>query len=156
MLLLAACGGGPPMQDDGSGDDQVDGGSPETTGSGTAMDRRGNDARDLAGTRWVLTGLNGGGLVEGTRITLAFQRDALRGNAGCNSYGSRKVRAANGFFEVGPVEMTMVGCKGAVGRQESAYLEALQAPGTYRLREDRLEIRDDSGETTLLFRKETG
>jgi len=43
---------------------------------------------DLVETEWVLTSINGGPLLEGTNITLAFYPSELSGFAGCNGYGA--------------------------------------------------------------------
>lgn len=107
----------------------------------------------LAGTRWTLTALNGREPLEGTGITLSFRDGGVRGDAGCNSYSANDARTEDGAFRIGPVATTRIACKGPVGEQESAYLKALQTPGTYRLSGDRLEVRNASGETILVFQK---
>ncbi len=100
--------------------------------------------------------LRGRDLVSGTEITLEFDRDAVwGGTSGCNSYGSFVVRAESGAIDIGADTLTTIGCRGPVGRQESVYLEALDASRTYRVEGDRLKLRDQSTRTILIFEKET-
>ena len=100
-----------------------------------------HDSGELVGTEWTLKSLNGQDLVKGTRITLDFDKDFVRGNSGCNSYGG-KVTMRNGVMKVKApgFETTLIGCPGAIGRQENDYLDTLANGSEYRLEDDRLEI----------------
>ncbi len=118
---------------------------------------RPNAPIDLDGTKWVLTSLNGSGLVEGSNITLNFAEGQLNGFAGCNNYGAEYTSADEGTLTIPEIEITLQLCQTPEGimQQEDAYIETLRNGAAYRIIDDRLEIGDASGETTLVFtRKE--
>jgi heat shock protein HslJ len=114
---------------------------------------------DLAGTKWVLALLNGNRLIEGTEITLNLEETSLGGSMGCNGYGggpdSGKYTATDdGTLAIShPIAVTVQLCSTPEGimEQEAAYIKALQGAAAYRVINDRLEIADASGETTLVF-----
>jgi len=144
-LLLAACDR--PENTHTTSDKEPTSMMETTGGSGSR-----NDPGELTGTEWALTSLNGRELIEDTSITLDFDRDAVRGNAGCNAYGGN-VGMRNGVMKVRgrSFDMTLVGCGGTIGRQEKDYLDALENGAGYRVVDDRLEIRNAEGETTLVY-----
>ena len=118
----------------------------------------GERSADLAGTEWVLTSLNGEEPLEGTEITLKFEETYLSGSMGCNNYGggrdSGKYAATDrGALAVLQLAVTVQLCSEPEGimEQEEAYIEALRSAETYRVVDDRLEIADASGATTLVF-----
>ncbi len=115
----------------------------------------------LEGTQWQLTSLNGEALLEGTHITLAFEGDALSGFAGCNAYGGGPdgggyAAAPDGSLTIPPIAITLMACTSPAGvmAQEEAYVEALQQAATYRVVDDRLELQNAAGETTLVFNQQ--
>jgi heat shock protein HslJ len=122
-------------------------------------------ARDpLNNTRWALLSLHGEPLLEGTRITLEFSRGFIRGFAGCNEYDSRQVigdaeirgmykATEDGSLDTPGVTLTLLACLTPEGAndQEDAYLEALAKAVAFRLVENRLELQDATGRTTLVF-----
>ena len=115
----------------------------------------------LEDTEWVLTSLNGGSLIEGTNVTLGFTGGGLSGFAGCNAYGgghdSGKFIATNdGSLTIPAIAITAQACLAPEGvmEQEQSYVEALNSAATYRMVDDRLEIDDATGETTLVFARQ--
>jgi heat shock protein HslJ len=121
------------------------------------------EAADLVGTEWVLTSLNGEGLIEDTSITLYFEEAFLGGSMTCNGYGGgpdsgKYVATDDGALTVlRPLAVTVQLCSSPEGimEQEAAYIEALQSVASYRVVDDRLEIENAAAETTLVFaRKE--
>jgi heat shock protein HslJ len=113
---------------------------------------------DLAGTEWTLTSLNGSSLIEDTEITLFFKEAYLGGTMTCNQYGggpdSGKYTATDdGKLAIPQLAVTVQLCAEPEGimEQEAAYIEALHDAATYRVTDDRLEIADTSGRTTLVF-----
>jgi heat shock protein HslJ len=123
--------------------------APATAGAG--------ERTDLPGTRWSLTELEGRKPIEGTEITLTFQNGGLAGNAGCNSYNAPEVKLDEGTIETSTISATEMACgktQGGVMSQEQRYLRALKGATSYRLAEDRLEMRNGAGEKILLFEKE--
>jgi heat shock protein HslJ len=113
---------------------------------------------ELAGTQWTLVSLNGAPLIENTEINLYFEGTYLGGEMTCNGYGGSPDRGGyrtkkNGEISTGLIAMTVEACPTPKGvlEQEAAYVEALRAATRYRVIEDRLEILDASGTTTLVF-----
>jgi heat shock protein HslJ len=112
----------------------------------------------LGDTEWVLTSLNGQGLIEGTNITLSFDEGSLSGFAGCNAYGGgpdggEVIATKDGSLTIPGLAITAQFCPSPEGimEQEQAYVEALSSAVTYRMTDDRLEIGDAAGETTLVL-----
>jgi heat shock protein HslJ len=112
----------------------------------------------LKGTEWVLVSLNGDAVTGGTRITLEIGKESLGGHSGCNLYGGGFEAMDDGTLKLskGDEQMmgTTVGCSGERGRQERSYMEALHNAASYRLRGDRLEIRNAEGNTILAYERE--
>ena len=133
--LLVACGGS------------------DQTPSPTAQLEPPNAVMDLEGTEWVLVSLNEDDLRKGTHITLSFDAGKASGFAGCNGYGSEYTAAGDGVLTVPVVEVTLQLCEapGGVMEQEKAYIEAFSSAAVYRMADDRLEIDNTAGETTLVF-----
>lgn len=120
------------------------------------------EATDLIDSEWRLISLNGEDLIEGTEITLYFKEDYLGGSMTCNIYGggpdSGKYEATDeGTLKVPQLAWTVQLCSEPEGvmEQEEAYIEALQNAAAYRVMDDRLEIYDAAGETTIVFAKKT-
>ncbi len=61
----------------------------------------------------------------------------------------------DGVLKSRGVDSTEVGCPGDKGRQETAYLDALENAATYRVRGDTLEVRNSEGTTTLVYKQES-
>ena len=149
LLLLAACSR---FSHNGATDTEP---VEETTTTAKTGPR--HDTGEIVGTEWTLRFLNGQDLVKGTRITLDFDKDFVRGNSGCNSYGG-KVTMRNGVMKVKTpgFETTLIGCPGAVGPQENEYLDTLANGSEYRLEDDRPEIQNKAGETALIYEEKSG
>ena len=107
----------------------------------------------LDDTEWVLTSLNGSSLLEGSNITLNFTGTEVGGFAGCNAYGGEYTAADEGTLTIPGFAITEQLCQTPDGimQQEDAYTEALLSAATYRVTDDRLEIANAAGETTLVF-----
>ena len=115
--------------------------------------------QDLVGTQWVLTSLNGEGLIESTEITLFFEESFLGGSMTCNGYGSgpdsgKYVATDNGTLTVArPLAVTVQLCSSPEGimEQEEAYIETLLSAAAYQVVDNRLEINSAAGDTSLVF-----
>ena len=106
----------------------------------------------LNDTEWVLTSLNGGSLVEGSRITMDFVEGAVTGFAGCNYYGGEYTAADEGVLTMPGIGGTTQDCPTPeVMQQEAAYTEALSSAAAYRVMGNHLEVSDSAGETILVF-----
>lgn len=112
----------------------------------------------LDGTEWVLISLNGESLIEGTEITLSFEEAFLGGSMSCNNYGGGRdsgkyIATDDGTLTIPQIAVTVQLCSEPEGimEQEAAYIEALHNAAAYRVMDDRLEINNAAGETTLVF-----
>jgi heat shock protein HslJ len=114
---------------------------------------------DLVGAQWVLVSLNGESLIEGTEITLNFEKEFLGGFMGCNRYGGgpdsgKYIVTDDGTLTIPhQIAVTVQLCSTPEGimEQEAAYIEALRSAASYRVVDDRLEIDNAAGETILVF-----
>lgn len=100
---------------------------------------------ELAGTRWVLTELNGEAVTavgEGNAGYLRFESEnqAFAASAGCNGMGGKwhSGGSALGFSEV---MSTLMACQEPLMTRERQLAEALHSTTTYRFAENRLELR---------------
>jgi heat shock protein HslJ len=132
-------------------------------GSGEEAEQPGV-AETLVGTEWVLTSLNGESLIEGTEINLYFKEAFLGGSMTCNNYGGgpdsgKYVATDDGTLRLPyPIAVTVQLCSEPKGimEQEAAYIEALRSAASYRVVDDRLEIDNAAGGTTLVFARKKG
>ena len=113
----------------------------------------------LAGSTWTLILLEGEDLIEGARITLEFKEENLSGSTGCNGYGGGfdggKYADTNehSLMVIPPFTVTVQLCSEPEGimEQEATYIEALMNAASFRVLENRLEINNGLGETSLVF-----
>ncbi len=110
----------------------------------------------LAGSEWQLEAVRGAQPLEGTAITLEFERARVSGSAGCNSYFGDYNVTGNRELTIPEVARTLIDCDEPAGilEQEAAYITALTSAATYQIVDGRLEIRDGAGDIILLFRSE--
>lgn len=109
----------------------------------------------LVGTEWLLTGLDGEELLPNTEVTLEIDDESAGGSSGCNFYGGDVKKMADGSIVwSGGSDMTTIGCEEDVQRQETRYLNLLDYIEAYRIEDDRLELMDGGGRTTLVFEQE--
>jgi heat shock protein HslJ len=112
-------------------------------------------------TAWVLQSLYGRPPLKDAPITLNFSEGFAYGEAGCNMYfnGGEDMKyeiSANGYLKVYFVYLARQ-CPSPQGimEQEETYFKALYSVTGYKLTEDRLELKDESGEIILVFTKDT-
>jgi putative lipoprotein len=99
----------------------------------------------LIGSDWVLISLNGAEPLADSEITLSFGTDGrVTGSSGCNRYFGAYRLADESGLEIGPLAGTRMFCQGALGKQETRYLEALEATTGYAL-DQRLRLFQPSG-----------
>ncbi len=113
---------------------------------------------ELTGRTWRLTHFDNGmgkilPVVDGTTVTAYFDHEGfLRGSAGCNAYAT--TCNANGeTLDIGIVDVTQTFCSRPTGimQQEATYLSMLKQADTYEIDENHLVIRDNEGNTILIF-----
>jgi heat shock protein HslJ len=120
--------------------------------SGTTVITYREDAQTLSDTNWNVTGLNNGkqavvSVITGSTITLNFTGETqVSGNAGCNTY-SGGYSATGSTISIGELASTMMACiePEGVSDQESLYLKALKNSTTFKIENNSLVMRDDSG-----------
>ena len=106
----------------------------------------------LAGTSWVLAGINNLPLPGAVQVTAEFGTDGtVSGNAGCNSYnGSYTIDG--GSITFGPLISTKMACPEAQMAVETAYLAALGKAATWSIGTDgKLSISGPDGKVALVF-----
>ncbi len=120
--------------------------------------RFGPQSSELAGTSWVVIGHNNGrgGVVSSiisTEMTAVFGADAtVSGSAGCNRYSAEYQVDGNGI-SIGLPIATRRFCAEPEGimEQEQEYLTALSTAATYRMTDNRMEMRTAEGSIAATF-----
>lgn len=119
-------------------------------------------ARRLVGTEWDLVSVADRPVLERTFPTLRFAQAPpgvpplpgqieAGGFDGCNRFGLR-IRLDGDRVETGDLLSQMVDCLPAVVGQASSITTALVEAARLRLSDDRLDVLDSAGTTTLSFR----
>lgn len=112
-------------------------------------------SHDLAGTSWVLTDLNGDGVVADTRVTLEFAANGrATGNGSCNRYFST-VEISGSSIRFGAVGSTRMACATAVSLQEIKYFQELEAANRFTIEGRTLSIYGGDSRDPLRFARAT-
>jgi heat shock protein HslJ len=133
----------------------------------TLKDKAGNalavfeaQSMDLAGTSWLVTGVNNGkqavvSVALGTTLTASFADGGkMSGSAGCNRFTATYESEGNAIQIMRPAASRRMCMKPAgVMEQEAQFLRALSTAATYRLDGDRLELRTAEGALAVGLRK---
>jgi heat shock protein HslJ/membrane-bound inhibitor of C-type lysozyme len=86
----------------------------------------GDPAALLQGAEWVVEDLNGGGIIDRSRVTLNFAEDGrVSGNGSCNTYNGGYVLTGEGLT-LSRAATTMMACPPALMSQESRFFELLE------------------------------
>lgn len=96
-----------------------------------------------ADTHWIVTHIEGRPVLADTEPTLKIAGDSVTGFGGCNTFGAF-LRRDRPFGLDNPI-ITLIGCRDAIGKQESTLLDSLTAVVDTRLEGDRLQLLDDEG-----------
>ncbi len=84
-------------------------------------------APTVAGVEWVVEDVDGGGIIDFSRVTMNFQSDGrLAGRGGCNQY-SGGYELDGDTLSVGLLAVTNRACAPALMAQEDRFLSILQA-----------------------------
>lgn len=103
-------------------------------------------APGLVETAWIVTSVNGQGVVPAARPTMAFGADGkVSGTGGCNQY-SAPYQTTGSSIAVGDIASTLMLCEGAASTQETAFLAALRAATSWRVGDDGQLHLDGAGE----------
>lgn len=88
-------------------------------------------------------------VAPGTRITMEIAGDAVRGSAGCNSYGGA-VSIEGDAFEAGGLALTEIGCPPEVAEPEERFVEGMGDADT--IARDGRTLTLTGPDTELVFR----
>ena len=90
----------------------------------------------LVGADWVVEDINSGGVVEGSRVSLAFDaaEGRIGGRSGCNAFGADYSVGGEGIG-FGPVMSTEIACKESLMMQERRFYDALALINAYTIDE---------------------
>jgi heat shock protein HslJ len=104
---------------------------------------------DLAGTRWVVTSIDGRA-PAGPALTADFGNDGrVSGDAGCNSYSGPYIQDGR-TVQFGELLSTRRACvDDGRQRQETRLLDIMQGSATLQLNRSRLTVRGDEGYIVL-------
>lgn len=106
------------------------------------------DAATLEGRTFVSTEVEGEALVDGTEITLTFEREQLSARAGCNTlFGGFEIDA--GTLIADQLAQTQMACDDALQAQDAWLSELLQGRPTIALAGDVLTLSSGSVTVTL-------
>ena len=108
-------------------------------------------ATQLAGTQWVLdVSALGVGDADSVSSWIAFERDRVSGNDGCNMF-SGSYQADGSKLMFGPLAGTQMACGSPADDVARAVTAALARVRTYELAADTLRMKDADGETVLTY-----
>src|SRR5690349_6544557 len=71
------------------------------------------DARTLAGTRWLVTSLNGQPTPGGSNFEMRFEADRMSARFGCNTASGAYAISGDTLQPVGPQAATQMACASA-------------------------------------------
>ena len=96
----------------------------------------GDPAALLHGAEWVVEDLDGGGIIDRSRVTLNFAADGrVFGNGSCNTYNGGYVLTGEGLT-LSRAAATMMACPPALMSQESRFFELLEKVQRFEISAD--------------------
>ena len=89
----------------------------------------------LQAGEWVVEDINGGGIIDRSRVTLNFGNDGrVSGRASCNNYvGAYEVQGRS--LEVSQLVTTRKACAPSLNEQEARFVQSLEQSSRFRLSE---------------------
>ncbi len=104
------------------------------------------EAPSLDGTSWVLSSLEGYDLDPSQPATLHFEGGNAGGSDGCNRYALGYAQKGDKLEWTSPGVSTQMACPHEVMKRAQAFLDAVRASTSFRLKGDgQLELLDDQG-----------
>jgi len=111
-------------------------------------------AVDLANTNWRLVSYLDGALLQpppvDAEVTLTFEDGAAGGKSACNRYRSA-VTIGDDTLTFGMAIGTRMACSPPLMEVEARYLRTLESVARWQLIDGKLELRDSTGQTLLIF-----
>lgn len=93
----------------------------------------GDPERLLRGTEWVVEDIEGGGIIDRSRVTIEFLADnRVAGRSSCNRYMGAWNLTGEGL-ELGKMAGTLMACAPALMRQEARFLKVLSEVQRFRI-----------------------
>ncbi|MDX2306883.1 MAG: META domain-containing protein [Hyphomicrobium sp.] len=111
------------------------------------------DEHPLAGTRWVLTKVQGVAVPGGS--WLSFEADRITGSSGCNRFWAPVDYLPPPGIDIGAPQSARIFCPGAMSI-ERAYLASLETVVNFRIDGVRLQMMLDDGDIFLEFERDPG
>jgi putative lipoprotein len=103
----------------------------------------------LEGTGWLTEYIDGNGVIDDAQTTLEFlEPTRAGGRGGCNRY-SAAVEIEGSSIRFGDPVATRMACVPALMDQENRFFIALRSVRSYRVRDEKLQLLDDSGGVKL-------
>jgi heat shock protein HslJ len=97
----------------------------------------------LQGGDWVVEDIAGGGVIDASRLTIAFDGDAgISGQTGCNRFFGSYTLTGEGLFMAAPFGMTRMACATALMEQEDRFMRVMESITRFDI--------DDTGALILL------
>jgi heat shock protein HslJ len=129
---------------------------------GTVLASFSAQSQSLAGTSWLVTGINNGkdavvSLVPGSTVTMNFATSGkVAGSGGCNNYTSTYTQDGGNLTFGSPAATRRMCVTSGVMEQEHAFLKALESAATARIEGNRLEVRTAEGALALSLVRNPG
>ena len=108
----------------------------------------------LVGADWVVEDINSGGVVPGSRVSLAFDaaEGLIGGRSGCNAFGADYSVGGEGIG-FGPVMSTEIACKESLMMQERRFYDALALINTYTIDESGALVMTGAEDARIVARR---
>jgi putative lipoprotein len=103
----------------------------------------------LDGTRWLTEFIDENGVIDNAQTTLEFTEPGrAAGRGGCNRY-SAPVEISGSTIKFGDAVSTKMACVQALMDQENRFLAALRVVRSYRMKDQKLELLDETGKVRV-------
>ena len=148
LILITACAVNTPLEEPNTEIEQA-----EEEISGEELEDNYLVDHQLVDREWILLSLDGGQLIEGTNIILAFDESSFSGFAGCNGYGGPYESEGDGKILFVEYSSQAEGCIEPEGvlDQEIKYLKQLMEVDHYQVDGGVLTLSVPGGEQELIY-----
>lgn len=110
-------------------------------------------AAPLTGGTWVAEDVDGGGMVDGARVSIAFGADRASSRSGCNNFTGSYAQSGS-RLTFGPLAGTRMMCPPALMTLEGKVLAILGSTRTYRSDASGALVVTAADGRTIRFRRE--
>jgi heat shock protein HslJ len=109
-----------------------------------------NHVGGLHGASWRLVSIHGNPALAGG--SLRFDDGRLSGSTGCNTFGGT-YEQSGASLSIGVGQITLIGCTGPLGKQETAVLAALGKTAAMRTTDTSLTLLGSGGAGLLIYHR---